>query len=154
MLRFGDDRLFTTGKTPYRYAPISEEDSSLRIIVSVQVQGIDTEAVIDTGGIYFICSDQLMDALDLEIASMERIRMLIRGHWIWGVLTRLSLTLPAEHGEDLLLDVTAFVPDHDPDRIWDIPSFLGMQGCLEHIRLAIDPGKEAFYFGPVDWEFS
>lgn len=49
-------------------------------------------------------------------------------------------------GESLTLDVTAFLPD---DR-WNLPNMLGLTGCLERIRFAVDPANDLFYFGAID----
>ena len=53
----------------------------------------------------------------------------------------------ADEGSDLEIETTAFVPVLDESEIWELPMFLGMQGCLERVRFAIDPTKERFYFG-------
>jgi len=59
-----------------------------------------------------------------------------------------SLSLPATEGNSLLLEANAFVPDSE-ERILRFPSFLGLQGCLEWVRFAIDPLDQMFYFGPL-----
>ena len=49
-----------------------------------------------------------------------------------------------------LVDATVFVPDLKPDQAWgDLPSFIGLSGCLERMRFAVDPATEMFYFGPL-----
>ncbi|PKO21984.1 MAG: hypothetical protein CVU38_11935 [Chloroflexi bacterium HGW-Chloroflexi-1] len=79
--------------------------------------------------------------------------MLIRSVLISGWLHHLRLIFPAVRGNDLLLDATAFVPDAGYAEVWGtLPSFLGMQGCLDRLRFAVDPVTDTFYFGPLSWE--
>lgn len=141
------------GATGYRYTPVGEQDLSPRILVPVQIEEIETEAVVDTGGIYLICTPEIAKELQLDPgAALGRSELNIRGHSINGALYRVALTLIAEEGKGCVLEATAFVPDDDPLRIWDLPVFLGMQGCLERMRFAVDPKDERFFFGPIEWE--
>jgi hypothetical protein len=56
--------------------------------------------------------------------------------------------LLAEAGGNLGFEATAFVPEQHEEEGWgDMPSILGFYGCLERIRMAIDPVTETFYFG-------
>ena len=68
---------------------------------------------------------------------------------IRGTLHRLTLTLLAEEGADLQLDVTAFVPDAGYENVPDLPSILDLHSCLERVRFACDPATDTFYFGPA-----
>jgi len=61
-----------------------------------------------------------------------------------GFLGRGWITLPADEGESLRVQVTMFL---SPD--WSGPNFLGYQGLLQRIRFAIDPASNRFYFGPI-----
>ena len=37
----------------------------------------------------------------------------------------------------------------DAEERWgELPSFLGLMGCLERMRFAVDPLDNTFYFGP------
>ena len=153
MLTFANGEPFAYGACSYDYRPIAENNASMRIFVPVRVEDIQVEALIDTGGVYFICTPEVADLLELHPdASLGTDRLLIRGVSVPGHLHRVTLQFIAEEGESSDIEITAFVPEQDAHRIWDIPAFLGMQGCLERIRFAIDPGQEQFYFGPIDWE--
>jgi hypothetical protein len=35
------------------------------------------------------------------------------------------------------------------DQPWMHPSILGLSGCLEALRFAVDPKTNLFYFGPL-----
>jgi len=75
--------------------------------------------------------------------------ILFRDERVRGTLHRLTLTLLAEEGGDLQLDVTAFVPDVSYEGVPELPSILGLHGCLERVRFAFDPVTDTFYFGPT-----
>ncbi len=76
--------------------------------------------------------------------------LLFRGVIVHGRLHRVNLTLFAEEGESFTLEATAFVPNPGDEEIWeDIPCILGLFGCLERARFAVDPSTETFYFGPI-----
>jgi hypothetical protein len=74
--------------------------------------------------------------------------MLVRGMRLEGSIIRLNMTLPADKGEDLTVDATAFIPD--VEEYWgDFPCFIGQMGFLERIRYAVDPATDTFYFGTL-----
>jgi hypothetical protein len=76
-------------------------------------------------------------------------RVVIRGFSYRGTIHRVPVTILAEAGEALHFEATAFVPELDEGEHWPLPSYLGWQGCLERIRLALDPGTERAYFGAL-----
>jgi hypothetical protein len=47
------------------------------------------------------------------------------------------------------VDSTAFVPDTSHEAVPELPSILGLHGCLERVRFAFDPHTDTFYFGPA-----
>lgn len=121
-----------------------------RITIVVQIGGFQTQAVVDTGGVYLVCDPEIPDLLDLNSrASLGVDTLVIRGYEYVGDLYRLPIRLLAEEGESLELEVTAFIPYLSPGQEWQTPSFLGLQGCLEFLRFAVDPGANVFYFGPL-----
>ena len=62
----------------------------------------------------------------------------------------MSLTLSPAWGEGLTVDVTAFVPEAEFTEAWGLlPSYLGLNGCLDRLRFAVDPVTDTFYFGPL-----
>jgi len=87
LLSFEDGRPFAHGACPFVYRPATERETVHRIFVPVQIEGIQTEAVVDTGGVYLV---------------------------------------------------------------WNLPSFMGLSGCLERIRFAVDSATDTFYFGAID----
>ncbi len=151
-LQFSDGEPFVVGATPYHYSPVTERETHPRLILEIDIEGVMTEAVVDTGGVYLLCTPHVAKRLDLaEENSVSAVQeLLFRGTVVRGRLHRLNLTLLAEVGESLTVEVTAFVPEPDEEEIWgDILCILGLFGCLERIRFAVDPSTETFYLGSI-----
>lgn len=151
LLSFSDGESFANGAIEYLYQPATPDEVTPRIILSVEIETIPIAAVVDTGAPYLVCAPRLARTIALKLATpLERMTILIRGSRISGNLHRLGLRFPAELGTHLELEATAFVPDAEWEDAWgDLPSFIGMGGCLERIRFAIDPSSDTFYFGPL-----
>jgi hypothetical protein len=149
MLHFADGSPFSCGVCALSCRPIRESDSSLRILIPVKIGNIETQAVVDTGGVYLCCDKQTAQDLRLDPAvGLETLTLIGGMGKIRGSLHRISLTLVPDRGQGLELQVTAFIPHQD--EIWNLPSLLGFQGCLERLRFAIDMTTDSFYFGPID----
>ncbi|MDY7079699.1 MAG: hypothetical protein SXV54_22670 [Chloroflexota bacterium] len=150
VLQFTDGRPFTTGVCSY-WDQLSREGSETpRIIINIEIEGLQTQAAVDTGGVYLVCDPEMSDLLDLNPSTSLGVDTLnIRGSKYQGSLQRIMVKMSAEEGESLDLEVTAFIPRLVPGQEWRLPSFLGLQGCLEFLRIAIDPSVNAFHFGPL-----
>lgn len=146
MLTFSTGETFATGVMDYGYRPYSDDDMAARIVLTVLVEGNLTNVILDTGAPYLICSPSLARQLGLNpAAALSRHEMLIRGYRVRGGLHRLSLTFSATDGESLTFEVVSFIPDFSEQ--FEFPTFIGLLGCLEWIRFAIDPSSNRFYFG-------
>ncbi|MGH9855379.1 MAG: hypothetical protein ACREBD_36555, partial [Blastocatellia bacterium] len=130
LLALSNGESFATGANLYSFDPVPGEDVSARIILQVLVEGQLTSAVLDTGAPYLICSPSLSRHIgfDAEFALSQH-EILIRGYRVKGSLYRINLELIATEGEELTLEVMAFVPD--PEEAFNFPTFLGFWGCLE-----------------------
>lgn len=150
MLWYRDGEPFATGVQPYLFRPATAADASKRLIIEVVIQGQRTLAVLDTGAPYMICHPDIARGLgiDREAALIPKTRLLIRGAWIDGSIDRLEVTLRAAEGEELTISSTAFIPELEDDRWPGLPSIIGLEGCLERIRFAVDTVNNDFYFGP------
>jgi len=139
---------FATGGIRYDYLPTSG-GSTERIYLRVEIGGYTTSAMLDTGAPYFICSPEIIQSVGCDPNdSIPTPEILIRGANRKGRLQRLSLTLIATEGQSLSIDALAFIPSQDEvDFGSNFPSFLGMCGCLERLRFAVDPVTQTFYFG-------
>ncbi len=150
LLRFDNGDSYATGAAPYAYRPITDKETSPRIILPVLIEGVKTSAFIDTGGV-FLVTPEVAFHLGLDPNDgIEAQTLLWRNYSLQCVLHRLSLTLPAEEGDSLTIDATAFVPLTTYQE-WpaDFSCILGMN-CLEHLRFAVDPANDTFYFGQLD----
>jgi len=151
LLAFQDGRSFAQGACNYLYRPATPEETTPRIVVEVLIEGIQAQAILDTGGTYLVCDPQIADVLNLDPAdALETARLNIRGVTIFGSIHRVFLTLLAREGQGMELEVTAFVPDTPPYLQWNLPSFMGLSGCLERLRFAVDPVTDTFYFGTLE----
>jgi hypothetical protein len=150
VLRLEDGSVFAQGACTYRYDPATEYGCTPCIIVPVRIEEMNTEAVVDTGGLYLICNPELRDLVNPDPAnSLGTGQVKVQGVTISGTIHRLSLTLQAITGESLSLEVTALMPDPQSPLLWDLPAYMGMFGCLERMRFAVDPNTDIFYFGSL-----
>ncbi len=148
MLLFPDGAPFATGNTNYEYRPISPEGEDNRILLRVEIEQVVTLAIVDTGATYAIIEPSIANIIQLDPAtSVGKAMVRIRGEKYQGLLYRLNLTIPATHGEGMVKEVTAFIPDREEEGWGNLPSFLGIASCLEFLRFAVDPATDTFYFG-------
>jgi hypothetical protein len=107
---------------------------------------IDVVALLDTGADWSVLDGGTARSLrsDLEDLDLE-VRLSTRHGVVQGRLHRLTIELLADPGtgEPLTVDATILVAPG-----WIGPVVLGMSGMLERVRLALDPGDSAMYFGP------
>jgi hypothetical protein len=138
---------FTQGAQPYLYGPIATGENDNRIILEVVIEGFTTQAMLDTGAAFLVCAPSIANRFNLDpTTAIDRARLFIRGAYVTGALYRLNVTFPAEQGNELTVSATAFVPD--PGIPWPgLPSIVGLEGCLERVRFAIDTSDDTFYFG-------
>lgn len=148
LLKHANDEPFAMGAVAYRI-PQRGADAE-RIVIGLEIEENLTEAIVDTGAPYVVCSPWLAKLLTLEPDRVIRPhRMSIRGYWIEGVLYRLRFSLLADEGESIAIEAPAFIP-HSIQEFTEgfLPrSFVGLSQCLEAICFAVDPHRELFYFG-------
>jgi len=152
LLRFDNGDPYATGAAPYTYRPATERETSPRIILTVSINNFETLAFVDTGGVFAIIDPEIGHHLNLNPEDgAPAPKLYWRGETISGVLHRVSLTLLADIGDSLTIDATAFIPQLAPRQGWpgDFPCILGMSGCFERLRFAVDPATDTFYFGEL-----
>lgn len=147
LLSFSDGTPFATGVAEYVDKTAGWPNDS-RIWLSVMFQDQNAMAIVDTGAPWVVCSHELAAQIGLTANPNDiQASLRIRGAKYDGHLVRFELTIPATEGEDLVVQATAFVPDLSSGESWNNPDFLGLAGCLERLRFAVDPGSHLFYFG-------
>ncbi|HEX6751119.1 MAG TPA: hypothetical protein VF092_27765 [Longimicrobium sp.] len=137
---------FATGEARFTSQPAHEVDLLTRIHLPIEIGTVPTLAVLDTGGAYLMLDPLVAMRVKLG-AAIETDQLVIRGFVIAGTVHRIPVTIPADVGEPLTFEATAFVPELEDGEFWPLPSYLGWQGCLDRIRLALDPRDERVYFG-------
>jgi len=138
----GEGEPFATGAIGYQYRPVTENETTNRLLLQVDVENVLAEAVLDTGAPYSIIVPRIARMAGLnQVKPLERITMLVRGMRLEGKTIRLGMTLRAEVGENLTVDVEEY---------WgEFPSFIGQNGFLDRIRYAVDSSTDMFYFGEL-----
>jgi hypothetical protein len=153
MLFLRNGEPFTTGVMDYEFRPVTPSDINQRIILRITVENIPALAVLDTGGPYLIIAPAVADRLGFDSdSSLKRTDINIRGEKFYGNLHRVDVKLTAVDGASTIFQATAFIPDADQEEKWgNLPTFLGIESCLERIRFALDPDPDEpkFYFGAL-----
>ena len=149
MLFRGVDRTpFASGRAEAQFAPATIHDTTTRIHIPIRVDNMQVTAFVDTGGAYLVLSSELARNLNLDPSiSIGEVTLYIRGVPIVGHLHRLDVELIASEGNSCTQDITVFAPTNDLGLPVGLPCILGLQGCLEFIRFAVDPIEGHFYFG-------
>jgi hypothetical protein len=130
--------------------PATTGDRWSRMFVQVKLANEPMRAVIDTGGAYVIVDPEFAARAGVTRTSAIGVeRILIRGLVCRGTIHRVPLTFVASSGDSVCIEATAFVPELEPGERWPLPGYLGLQGCLDRLRFAVDPVGERFYFGPA-----
>ena len=151
-LRFPHGQACPTSATSYAYRPATSYETTPRVILDIAIEGIATEAMIDTGGAYLLCHPQLAAQLRLDVtdAMSNVVSILFRGVLVRGRLYRLkSLCSRTKVRTCRFKRLPLFPSMTRQNNGGEIPSILGFHGCLERIRIAIDPVTDTFYFGPM-----
>ncbi len=150
LLQFPSGEPFATGTSAYLYRPVLATETVNRILVDVRLGPIQTQAYLDTGAVYMVCAPDIADALQLSEADrLGHEQLIFRGTRYHGALYRIPLVFLADEGATLEIEVTAFIPELHPSETWPIEflCILGMTGCMERLRFAIDPFEDTIYFG-------
>lgn len=149
-LLFPDGTAFSNGAMTYQFRPATRGEKYERLVVTIFVGPFATTAVVDTGGVFFICTPELGKQLGLDPQrGAPTDKLYLRGRTLEGSLHPLEIELAAQDGETLIVTVTAFLPHLRAGEEWseEFPCIMGLYGCLERLRFAVDPVTETFYFG-------
>ena len=136
-------RVFSTGRSRFLDSEGGKEPTP-KVFVKI-LPGelpIPLLAQLDTGAAWSVLDAEIADALGLLGQPGPMVRLSTRSGIFDGKLIRTRLTLVADEGDSLEVEVTLFA-----SRDWRDGNFLGYPGFLERIRVAIDPFTNDFYFG-------
>ncbi len=132
------------------YSDYDRSQPHSRIIIPVTFNDlITTPAIVDTGAPWCVLGPEYAENLDTAaLELLETPRLGIRGTIYPGKLFRMKVSLEAARGHGITISAKVFVPDLDDYR--DFPAnFVGLEGFLEMIHFAVDPGMKLFYFGSL-----
>ncbi len=138
---------FTTGVLNYRDESDAAERPHASIYIPVNFRlgdglTISRLAFVDTGAPWLFIGPDLIEALELAPVPGSQLQMMTRFGRKTGFLTTVDLVIPAEDGESLHLEATAFAcPD------WEQGIFLGYVGCMAKMNFAVQPQSNRFFFG-------
>lgn len=142
---------FATGAAEYRDAYVG--DSAARLVLAVSINdGEFVDVIVDTGSPWCILNPETAKASNIFDTAIlvENSIWEVRGISYSVAVTRTTISIPAEFGDDLPIDATVYIPHGYLGVIYAGPNFLGLSGFLDRMRFAVDPVANVFYFGPHD----
>jgi len=124
---------------------LDEWDKNSRIVIPVIFGGKTIMAIIDTGALYCILAPDIADEIGIDHTTGERLETAMRTSLgtFDGWLCRVPVIIEPVLGKGIEFETTVFVPDKEwpSDR-----NFIGLANFLFHIRFAVDPLENLFYF--------
>lgn len=147
MLRLNGGESFASGCSRFHDHASNSYEPTSKIFVKVDFSSIETQllAQLDTGSPYSMLEREVAESLGLLDGDGQQVRVDTRLGLCRGRLERASLTLVADVGDSLEVEAVFFVSTE-----WKGKTFLGYTGLLDHIRVALDPGTNLFYFGLLE----
>jgi hypothetical protein len=99
-------------------------------------------AMVDTAAPWCIFEESITAKIRDRVDVIQKnVRLHSRLGHFWGILASGGLTLRADEGEDLDIQVLMFL-----SLDWPGGNFIGYEGFLDRIRFAVDPHRNRFYF--------
>ena len=132
---------FVSGYQWFRDSVPANPETVPRIVITVILEGREIPALVDTGASQCVVSWTVAEAL----ATVEDCEVQFRavgGNIHHGLLFPITINFPADQGEAVTLDVTAWSAE-----TFYGPNLIGYGGVLERLRIAIDPATNRFFFG-------
>lgn len=133
-----------TGKSYYQ-SDRQEGRHTLFVAIPCQVGSLERTAfaLLDTASEWCVLPPDLATEVGDELETLiTPAHLHTRFGLISGSLGRVTIRILAAEGESLTVEATCFTSES-----WAGPMVIGWKGCIERMRLGLDPSEEAFYFG-------
>jgi hypothetical protein len=129
-------------------------DSLVRIVLPIYLadESEPLSAILDTGAPWCVLNPMEIQRIANKAVPLYAPDepLLIRGIAYFGWLYRVPIRLEALIGQSLTVEATVFVPTLSPKKEWRYPNFIGLDGFLNRIRIALDPERNLFFFGELE----
>jgi hypothetical protein len=133
-----------TGRVFYQ-SDRQEGPHSLLVAVPCRVGSVSRQvyALLDTTSERCVLPPDLAAELGDELDVIPAVSQLhTRFGLLTGALGRVTVVFDAADGDALAVDATCFTSEG-----WRGPMVIGWKGCLDRMRIGLDPSDESFYFG-------
>lgn len=139
---------FVLGVTSFQDEYPGEEGQARIVVSAIPENWSSTPMILDTGAPWCILDPEIAAELGMDpnLGYVPKQRIFLRGTKHKGGILRIRITVPADQGNNLVIEAPVFVPILQPDESWNNPNFIGINGFLSWVRYAIDPGDNSFYF--------
>lgn len=147
MLRRADGSSFAAGRQRFDDQLQDAPQRTAKVFVKFRPAdwSLVLPAQVDTGAAWSILNSEVAEELSLIDGKGELMSIRTREGRVEGRLERVPITLVADEGQSLRIECTFLI-----SRDWQFHTFFGYAGLLDHIRLAIDPQHNHFYFSRID----
>lgn len=143
MLKLGEAD-FTVGRSRFSDIIAGDREATAKIYVKIQHEALGIFlAQLDTGSPWSILQREIAEAVNAFETPGAPVSLETRHGRLEGRLVRIPVTITADEGQALDVEGTFWVSEE-----WPGGNFLGYVGLLDHIRIALDPAENLFYFGP------
>jgi hypothetical protein len=137
---------FSVGRSRFADRAEESQEQTAKIFVKITAESLPgvVFAQLDTGAAFSMLNAEIAEAMSLLDGDGEPKRISTRLGNFPGRLEKARFELVADEGESLSIEATVWV-----SREWPGGTFLGYGGLLDHLRFAVDPSDDSFYFGSI-----
>ena len=144
LLQWSNGRPFAIGRARFADS-FGVEQGTPKVFIKIRLGALDfaTTAQLDTGSAWSVLNAEIAGELSLLDGDGQVTKLATPGGTVVGRLERTRVAILADdgNGRSLTTEATFFVSPH-----WTGHTFLGYAGLLAHVRFALDPRDNFFYF--------
>ena len=146
MLARHDGTSFCTGRSRFYDRGEGSVTRDPKIFIKIEPYSFGSPILgqLDTGATWSILNTEVARELSLLGGAGQPAKISTRVGEFHGWLERTQIDIIADEGQSLNFEATFFV---SPD--WPLDTFIGYSGLLDHVRFAVDPSDNSFYFSSV-----